>query len=74
MYAASGGMATPIVSANGIVYVGSSNGRWYALRATTGAEVFRVQISGAVAATASMTALGQLLLCSDDGNSRAVGP
>jgi outer membrane protein assembly factor BamB len=65
---------SPILSNNRVIYIGAGT-RLYALRADTGAQVFRSQTFGIIAGTPSLTPTGTLLIGSDDNFVRAfTGP
>lgn len=66
--------ASPIVSGDGKVLVGSANGTFYALNVGTGGLLWSKLTLGAVWSTASLDGLGGVAFGSDDGNLYLLAP
>ena len=66
-----GVVASPVYAAaaggGGTVYVGSSDASFYAVRAETGEVAWRLDVDGAVAASAAIDERGRLYFASDTG-------
>ena len=62
-----GVVASPVLSPNGLVYVGSGDGYFYAVRNLTGKVAWTMRADGAVQSSAAVDESGRLYFATDNG-------